>query len=44
MESKGLIKVIIDKKNKKYISLTDMGFRYLEKYKLIVGFIKEFEL
>ena len=44
LESKGLIKVIIDKKNKKYISLTDMGFRYLEKYKLIVGFIKEFEL
>lgn len=31
-------------KNKKFISLTDKGFNYLEKYKNIIGFIKEFDL
>ncbi len=33
-----------DKKGRKYITLTDKGFKYLEKYKLILGFIDEFEL
>lgn len=42
--SKGFIKEIIDKKNKKFITLTDRGFKYLEKYKTILGFIDEFEL
>lgn len=42
--SKGLIKEIKDNKSRKYITLTDKGFRYLEKYKLILGFINEFEL
>jgi len=42
LKSKKLIKVIVN--NKKYISLTDNGFKYLEKYKLIIGFIDEFEL
>ncbi len=44
LKSKELIKEIIDNKGKKYISLTDKGFKYLEKYKLIIGFINEFEL
>jgi predicted transcriptional regulator len=42
--SKGLIKEIRDSKGKKYITLTDKGFKYLEKYKLILGFINDFEL
>lgn len=41
---KNLVREIIDKKNKKTISLTDNGFKYLEKYKLITNFIDEFEL
>lgn len=42
--SKGFIKEITDKKGRKYITLTDKGFMYLEKYRLILGFIEEFEL
>ena len=42
--SKELIKEIQDKKGKKYVTLTDKGFMFLEKYKLILGFIDEFEL
>jgi len=41
---KGLIQELIDKKERKYISLTDKGFKYLEKYQIITGFINEFEL
>lgn len=41
---KNLIKEVYDKKDRKYISLTDKGFKYLEKYQLILGFIDEFEL
>lgn len=41
---KELIKEVIDKKGRRYITLTDKGFRYLEKYKYILGFIDEFEL
>lgn len=44
LTDKGLIKQFFDKKNKKYLTLTDKGFKYLEKYKLILGFIDEFEL
>ena len=44
MISKGFIKEIKDKKGKKYITLTDKGFEYLHKYKMILGFIDEFEL
>ena len=40
---KQLIKEIYDD-NKKYITLTDKGFKFIEKYKLILGFIGEFEL
>ncbi|MBU0628463.1 MAG: hypothetical protein KKC75_04690 [Nanoarchaeota archaeon] len=42
--SKELIKEMKNGKGRKYITLTDKGFRYLEKYKYILGFIDEFEL
>ncbi|MBW2986028.1 winged helix DNA-binding protein [Candidatus Woesearchaeota archaeon] len=42
--SKELIKEVKDKKGKKFVTLTDKGFKFLEKYKLILGFIDEFEL
>ena len=42
--SKGFVREEKDKKGRKYITLTDKGFKYLEKYKLILGFIDEFEL
>jgi predicted transcriptional regulator len=41
---KGFIKEIADENGRKFITLTDKGFKYLEKYKLISGFIEEFEL
>ena len=44
LKEKELIKIIKDKKGKKYITLSDKGFAYLEKYKTIQGFIQEFEL
>ncbi|HJX50329.1 MAG TPA: winged helix-turn-helix domain-containing protein [Candidatus Nanoarchaeia archaeon] len=34
----------INNKNNKSISLTDKGFKFLEKYRIITGFIEEFEL
>ena len=42
--AKGFVKEITDKKGKKFITLTDNGFKYLEKYSLILGFIDEFDL
>jgi len=44
LTAKGFIKEIADKTGKKYITLTDKGFKFLEKYKLILGFIEDFEL
>jgi predicted transcriptional regulator len=44
MLDKEFVKEIKDKKGKKFITLTDRGFKYLEKYKMITGFIEEFEL
>ena len=41
---KALVKEVVDRKGHKYVTLTDKGFRYLEKYKLIIGFIGEFGL
>lgn len=41
---KGFVKELLDKKNRKYLTLTDKGFKYLEEYKRIIGFIDEFEL
>lgn len=42
--SKEFIREIADKKGRKYITLTDRGFSYLQKYNTILGFIDEFEL
>ncbi len=33
-----------DRKRRKYVSLTDKGFRFLEKYGVLKGLIEEFEL
>lgn len=44
MLSKGFIKEVFDKKKRKFITLTDKGFKYLEKYRMILGFIDEFDL
>lgn len=44
LTKKGFIKEILDKKGKKFISLTDKGFLYLERYKSILEFIDEFDL
>ena len=41
---KGFVKELIDDKGKKYITLTDKGFLYLEKYKHILGLIEELDL
>lgn len=42
--AKGFIKEIRNSDGRKYVTLTDRGFRYLEKYRLIRRFIGEFEL
>lgn len=44
LQEKEFVKELEDKKGRKYITLTDKGFKYLEKYKTILGFINEFEL
>lgn len=41
---KEFVKELVDEKGKKYITLTDKGFEYLEKYKTILKFIDDFEL
>ncbi len=41
---KGLVREDTDKKKNRFISLTDKGFRFLERYKYIIDFIEEFEL
>lgn len=42
--SKGFVKKIVDSEGVKYVTLTDKGYKFLEKYNLILGLIKEFEL
>lgn len=44
LTEKEFIKEIFDKKDRKYITLTDKGFLFLEKYKVITGLIEEFDL
>jgi predicted transcriptional regulator len=34
----------INQKGEKFVSLTDKGFKFLEKYRTIINFIDEFEL
>jgi predicted transcriptional regulator len=43
MLEKGLIREITSSGEKK-LALTDKGFRFLDKYRVIVDFIDEFEL
>jgi predicted transcriptional regulator len=43
LTQKGFIKEI-NRENSNFISLTEKGFRFLERYKTIVNFIDEFEL
>lgn len=38
------VKQVVDKKGKNAITLTDKGFQYLDKYRVIVGFIEDFGL
>jgi len=44
LKGKEFLREEFDKKGRKYICLTDKGFKFLEKYRLIKGFITEFEL
>lgn len=41
---KHFVKEVLDNKNEKFISLTDKGYRFIEKYQTIIDFIQEFEL
>ncbi len=41
---KELIKEVATGKRGKYLTLTDKGFRYLERYRLIIGLLDEFDL
>jgi predicted transcriptional regulator len=41
---KELVKEIKDRKGRKFITLTDNGFQYIEKYNRIKGFIRDFDL
>jgi len=41
---KNFIKEIQDKKGKTFVTLTDRGFRFLEKYSIIINFIDDFGL
>lgn len=42
--SKGFVREVSNNKGRKFLTLTDKGFSYLEKYRTILGFIDEFEL
>jgi len=44
LKDKEFIKEVLDKKERKHITLTDQGFKYLEKYKTIIEFIDDFDL
>jgi predicted transcriptional regulator len=44
LQSKEFVKEIMDRNGRKYVTLTDKGFKFLEKYRLIKGLIEEFEL
>jgi len=44
LSNKGFITESINKEGKKVYSLSEKGFRFLEKYRTIIGFIDEFEL
>jgi len=41
---KGFVRETRGKKKERIIALTEKGFKFLDKYHIIVGFIDEFEL
>lgn len=41
---KEFVKETKDKKGRRYITLTDKGFKYLERYKTIISVIEDFNL
>ena len=44
LKEKGLVKEIRDRKGRRFITLTDDGFKYLDRYRMIKGFIRDFNL
>jgi predicted transcriptional regulator len=44
LKENNLIKELTDNNGRKHITLTDLGFKYLEKYGQILGFFNEFNL
>jgi predicted transcriptional regulator len=44
LSKKGLVREIYDERGRKYYTLTDKGFKFLEKYEKIREFIEEFGL
>lgn len=42
--AKGFVIETPDRKGGKHVSLSEKGFRFIEKYRVIVDFIDEFEL
>lgn len=44
LKEKNFIKEVEDKKGRKYATLTDKGFNFLNKYNLIIDFIDDFGL
>lgn len=44
LKEKGLVKELEDKNGRKYITLCDKGFSFLERYRHLKGFIREFNL
>jgi len=41
---RNLIREIINERQDKYVTLTEKGFKFLERYRSIVDFIDEFDL
>jgi predicted transcriptional regulator len=41
---KGFITEIRDKRNRKFLTLTEKGFNYLQKYKIMTKFVEDFSL
>ena len=44
LKEKEFVREIKNAKGRKIITLTDKGFKFIEKYKTILGFIDEFQL
>jgi len=41
---KGFVAESRDKKNRKFLMLTEKGFNYLQKYKILTKFVEDFNL